>query len=338
MFGTMSVAENLEMGGFIDRRACQEAHGRALRALPHAGREAPCGGPHLERRPAPDPGHGDRADERARPAAARRADGGPQPACGGGAVRHHPCPEQDGRGHPDGRAERAGGAGGVGPRLRAGAGPAEREGGRRPGGTIRRCAISFSAARLRLCSAANRGDFNNGTGDSHDHPHRPPRRAALGVSPPLAAPGGAARAGRSDQARHADAAHRRGRPLRPGDGQGAAAVVEEVNKAGGVLGRQRRAGERGRPDQSRGRRARRAQADRRRQGLGDHGHLGLVGDDRGGAALLGEQDLPCTVSGADSITLLPHQGYLIRTQPNSKLQVRASASSSCRWGPRRPSP
>lgn len=27
-----------------------------------------------------------------------------------------------------------------------------------------------------------------------------------------------------------------------------------------------------------------------------------------------------TVSGADSITLLPHQGYLIRTQPNTKLQ------------------
>jgi len=28
-----------------------------------------------------------------------------------------------------------------------------------------------------------------------------------------------------------------------------------------------------------------------------------------------------TVSGADSITLLPHQGYLIRTQPNNKLQA-----------------
>jgi ABC-type branched-subunit amino acid transport system substrate-binding protein len=33
----------------------------------------------------------------------------------------------------------------------------------------------------------------------------------------------------------------------------------------------------------------------------------------------------CTVSGADSITLLPHQGYLIRTQPNSKLQGTAHA-------------
>jgi len=28
-----------------------------------------------------------------------------------------------------------------------------------------------------------------------------------------------------------------------------------------------------------------------------------------------------TVSGADSITLLPHQGFLVRTQPNSKLQA-----------------
>jgi branched-chain amino acid transport system substrate-binding protein len=29
----------------------------------------------------------------------------------------------------------------------------------------------------------------------------------------------------------------------------------------------------------------------------------------------------CTVSGADSITLLPHNGFLVRTQPNSRLQV-----------------
>ena len=30
VFGTMSVAENLEMGGYIDGDACPEAHGRAL--------------------------------------------------------------------------------------------------------------------------------------------------------------------------------------------------------------------------------------------------------------------------------------------------------------------
>src|SRR5262245_22109877 len=33
----------------------------------------------------------------------------------------------------------------------------------------------------------------------------------------------------------------------------------------------------------------------------------------------------CTVSGADSITLLPHQGSIIRTQPTSKLQATAHA-------------
>jgi branched-chain amino acid transport system substrate-binding protein len=33
----------------------------------------------------------------------------------------------------------------------------------------------------------------------------------------------------------------------------------------------------------------------------------------------------CTVSGADSITLLPHQGFIIRTQPTSKLQATAHA-------------
>ena len=32
-----------------------------------------------------------------------------------------------------------------------------------------------------------------------------------------------------------------------------------------------------------------------------------------------------TVSGADSITLLPHQGYLIRTQPNNHLQAQKHA-------------
>ena len=33
----------------------------------------------------------------------------------------------------------------------------------------------------------------------------------------------------------------------------------------------------------------------------------------------------CTTSGADSITLLPHQGYLIRTQPNNHLQAARHA-------------
>ena len=56
-----------------------------------------------------------------------------------------------------------------------------------------------------------------------------------------------------------------------------------------------------------------------------------------------------TVSGADPITQLPHQGFLIRTQPNSQLQGKAhahvhrlasgtSASSSCRSRRRSPIP
>ena len=91
VFGTMSVAENLEMGGYIDGTHARQRMAELYRALSHAGRQAAGRGAHLERRPAPDPGHGGRADERARPAAARRADGGPQSARRGGAVRHDPC-------------------------------------------------------------------------------------------------------------------------------------------------------------------------------------------------------------------------------------------------------
>ena len=39
-----------------------------------------------------------------------------------------------------------------------------------------------------------------------------------------------------------------------------------------------------------------------------------------------------TVSGADSITQLPHQGYLIRTQPNSKLQAQKFAAFALELG------
>jgi branched-chain amino acid transport system substrate-binding protein len=42
-----------------------------------------------------------------------------------------------------------------------------------------------------------------------------------------------------------------------------------------------------------------------------------------------------TVSGADSITLLPHQGFLVRTQPNSKLQAIAHASFIAGLGKKR---
>jgi ABC-type branched-subunit amino acid transport system substrate-binding protein len=42
-----------------------------------------------------------------------------------------------------------------------------------------------------------------------------------------------------------------------------------------------------------------------------------------------------TVSGADSITLLPHQGFLVRTQPTSKLQATAHATYIAGLGKRR---
>jgi ABC-type branched-subunit amino acid transport system substrate-binding protein len=43
----------------------------------------------------------------------------------------------------------------------------------------------------------------------------------------------------------------------------------------------------------------------------------------------------CTVSGSDSITKLPHQGYLIRTQPNSSLQMRKMAEFTLGLGTKR---
>ncbi len=42
-----------------------------------------------------------------------------------------------------------------------------------------------------------------------------------------------------------------------------------------------------------------------------------------------------TVSGADSITHLPHQGYLIRTQPNNELQATSHARFIVRHGAKR---
>src|SRR5258708_714093 len=42
-----------------------------------------------------------------------------------------------------------------------------------------------------------------------------------------------------------------------------------------------------------------------------------------------------TVSGADSITLLPHQGYLIRTQPNNRLQATKHAEFIAATGAKR---
>src|SRR5262245_62593961 len=101
----------------------------------------------------------------------------------------------------------------------------------------------------------------------------------------------------------------------------AAAVVEDVNKAGGVLGR--KVVLVSEDDQTNPEAAVRAARK-------------LIDVDKV-AAIMGtwassvttavaplcweNKTFLCTVSVADSITLLPHQGYLIRTQPNSTLQV-----------------
>jgi branched-chain amino acid transport system substrate-binding protein len=101
----------------------------------------------------------------------------------------------------------------------------------------------------------------------------------------------------------------------------AAAVTEEVNKAGGVLGR---------------RIVLVSEDDQTSPEAGVRAARKLIDVDKV-AAIMGtwassvttavaplcweSKTFLCTVSGADSITLLPHQGFLIRTQPNSTLQV-----------------
>ena len=70
------------------------------------------------------------------------------------------------------------------------------------------------------------------------------------------------------------------------------AVVAEVNAAGGVLGRQiELVVEDDQTNPEAAVRAARKLIDVE-QGAGDHGHLGLGRDHGGGAAVLGEQDVP----------------------------------------------
>jgi branched-chain amino acid transport system substrate-binding protein len=113
------------------------------------------------------------------------------------------------------------------------------------------------------------------------------------------------------------------------------AVVEEANAAGGVRGRQIRVV---------------AEDDQTNPDAGVRGARKLIDVDRV-TALMGtwassvttavaplcwENRIPLfTVSGADSITLLPHQGYIFRTQPNSRLQIATGAAFLLRQGARR---
>jgi len=101
----------------------------------------------------------------------------------------------------------------------------------------------------------------------------------------------------------------------------AASVVEEVNKAGGLLGR--RVVLVSEDDQTSPEPAVRAA----RKLIDVDKVVAIMGTWASSvttavAPLCWEsKTFLCTVSGADSITQLPHQGFLIRTQPNSTLQV-----------------
>jgi branched-chain amino acid transport system substrate-binding protein len=112
-------------------------------------------------------------------------------------------------------------------------------------------------------------------------------------------------------------------------------VAEEANAAGGIRGRQIRIV---------------AEDDQTNPDAGVRGARKLIDVDRV-SALMGtwassvttavaplcwENRIPLfTVSGADSITLLPHQGFIFRTQPNSRLQIATGADFLIRQGARR---
>jgi len=112
-----------------------------------------------------------------------------------------------------------------------------------------------------------------------------------------------------------------GGPYGPVMAKVAAAVVEEVNAAGGVMGRKV---------------VLVSEDDQTNPDAGVRAARKLIDVDKV-AAILGTwassvttavaplcwetKTFLCTVSGADSITLLPHQGYLVRTQPNTVLQI-----------------
>lgn len=113
------------------------------------------------------------------------------------------------------------------------------------------------------------------------------------------------------------------------------AVIDEVNAAGGVLGRQL---------------ALVSEDDQTSPEAGVRAARKLIDVDKV-SAILGtwassvttavaplcweSKTFLATVSGADSITALPHQGYLIRTQPNTTLQGRKFGEFAVEQGARR---
>ena len=126
-----------------------------------------------------------------------------------------------------------------------------------------------------------------------------------------------------------------GGPYGPVMAKVAAAVVDEVNAAGGVLGRKVQL---------------LSEDDQTNPDAGVRAARKLIDVDKV-AAIIGtwassvttavaplcweSKTFLCTVSGADSITRLPHQGFLVRTQPNSTLQVARSGQFMLSLGARK---
>src|SRR5690242_21814520 len=121
-----------------------------------------------------------------------------------------------------------------------------------------------------------------------------------------------------------------GGPYGPAMAKVAGAVVEEVNAAGGVLGRKVQLV---------------SEDDQTNPDAGVRAARKLIDVDKV-SAIMGtwassvttavaplcweSKTFLCTVSGADSITLLPHQGFLIRTQPNRSEERRVGKECRCR--------
>jgi branched-chain amino acid transport system substrate-binding protein len=116
-----------------------------------------------------------------------------------------------------------------------------------------------------------------------------------------------------------------GGPYGPPMAKVAAGVVAEVNAAGGVLGRQIllvSEDDQTNPDAAVRAARKLIDADKVSAIMGTWASSVTTAV----APLCWEsKTFLTTVSGADSITLLPHQGYLVRTQPNSQLQITSLA-------------
>lgn len=116
----------------------------------------------------------------------------------------------------------------------------------------------------------------------------------------------------------------------------AAAVIRQANEAGGILGRQvRLVGEDDQSNPDAGVRAARKliDVDRVSAVMGTWASSVTTAV----APLCWEsKTFLTTTSGADSITLLPHQGYLVRTQPNTALQSVAFVRLAKMIGAKKP--